>query len=96
VRRIDFERKMTALAASGNEGRPLRTGPGCLVRRWWKRPCLACQKNSNAMALNGSPRKPARELDELLRRARTGTISRFTRAVRQSQDDEAAHGPLAR
>lgn len=68
MKKVDYERKMTSLAARGNEGRPLRTGPGCLVCRWWKKPCVTCQKNANGTNADGLRKEARLDLDDLLKR----------------------------
>ncbi len=63
--RIDYEEKMTTLAARGNYGKPMREGIGCLVCRWWKMPCANCRRALGDGLQDYAPQKL--DLDALLR-----------------------------
>jgi hypothetical protein len=65
TQRIDYEQKMTTLAARGNYGKPLREGAGCLVCRWWRQPCKSCRRALDDGPRHQAPRKL--DLDSLLR-----------------------------
>jgi hypothetical protein len=72
--RIDYEEKMTTLAARGNYGKPLREGAGCLVCRWWKRPCASCRRALGDGLQQHAPQKL--DLDDLLRMAVTQGLAK--------------------
>jgi hypothetical protein len=65
MKHIDFEKTMTIQAARGLYGRPLRDDAHCLICRWWRKPCPACQATQNSRP-GKRPGAPT-DLDALLR-----------------------------
>jgi hypothetical protein len=44
MKHVDYEKTMIMQAARGGYGRPLRDDAHCLICRWWRKPCPACQR----------------------------------------------------
>jgi hypothetical protein len=87
MKHVDYEKTMIMQAARGGYGRPLRDDAHCLICRWWRKPCPACQA-----AQNGRPGKrpgAPTDLDALLRQE----FNRLRRDGRHDRHELQKTGP---